>query len=51
MQKKVMAIVDEMGEKVVEDFQKNRILKKEDIHQSDNQLYIFDNEEEDRGLR
>jgi hypothetical protein len=45
MQKKVIARVDEMGEKVVEDFHKNRILKKEDIHQSENQLYIFDNEE------
>lgn len=37
-----MEVVDEMGEKVVENFHQNRILKKEDLHKSDTQLYIFD---------
>jgi hypothetical protein len=31
---------------VIENFEQNRILKKEEINQSESQLYIFDKEDE-----
>jgi hypothetical protein len=30
---------------VIEDFEKNRILKKEELHVSESQLFIFDKDE------
>ena len=46
IQKKILDVVEEMGDKVVENFEENRILKKEELHRSEAQLYIFDEEED-----
>ena len=42
IQRQVLKIVEEKGHQVVENFNENRILKKDELHVSESQLYIFD---------
>ena len=48
IQKKILDMVEEVGGQVVENFEENRILKKEELHRSEAQLYIFDEEDNKR---
>jgi len=45
IQRQVLKIVEEKGHQVVENFNENRILKKDELHVSESQLYIFDEED------
>lgn len=46
LQKCIMEMIDQLGSKVVDNFEENRILKKEEINVSESQLYIFDEEKD-----
>ena len=42
IQKKIIEMVNKLGEEVVENFKDNRVLKKEEVQLSESQLFIFD---------
>ena len=45
LQKKIIEMVDKLGEEVVENFKDNRVLKREEVQLSESQLFIFDEED------
>lgn len=47
LQKKIIELVNKVGEEVVENFHSNRVLKREEVQLSESQLYIFDEEKEE----